>query len=142
MGEPEYREIQKLLFEKRPWRLIGDQSLLSALLGGPEFRDTAVDYIRMGPHIAQCAGSSGYKPGDRVRDLFRGLPPMIHCIGRKPWGTGGGSQGFMMDLAMDVSPYVLAARRAAREAGMAPGWLEPRTGLGAMLRGITGGIRG
>ena len=92
----------------------------------------------MGRHIAQCAGSSGYAPGDRLRDLFRGLPPLIHCIGRKPWTPTHDLQGrFMLDLATDVSPYVLAARKVAKDLDMKPAWLETRTAPGAVLRGLT-----
>jgi hypothetical protein len=141
--DPQYRSAQALRFEQRPWRLASDQVLLTALLGSPEFRDTAFDSIRVGRHIAQCAGSSGYAPGDRLRDLFRGLPGLVHCIGRKPWdsrdsGDDKGARQFMLDLATDVSPYVLAARKVAKELDMHPAWIQTRTTPGAMLRGLTG----
>jgi hypothetical protein len=44
---------------------------------------------------------------------------------------------FLIDLADDVSAYVLAARRVATDLDMAPAWLDARTSLGAMLRGLT-----
>ena len=138
--DPRYREAQLLPFELRPWRLSSDQVLLTALLGSEEFSGTPFDRIRMGHHIAQCAGSSAYSPGDRVLDLFRGLPPMIHCIGRKPWVSTSdlhGLQRYMLDFATDVSPYVLAARKVAKDLGMAPAWLETRTAPGAAFRGLT-----
>lgn len=138
--DPQYRAAQLLPFEQRPWRLAGDQPLLTALLGSEEFSATPLDRIRMGRHIAQCAGSSGYSPGDRLLDIFRGLPPLIHCIGRKPWISTNDLQGihrYMLDLATDVSPYVLAARRVAKDLDMTPAWLETRTAPGAVLRGLT-----
>jgi hypothetical protein len=137
---PSYREAQTLPFEQRPWRLAGDQPLLTALLGSAEFCQTPFDRIRMGRHIAQCAGSSGYGPGDRFLDLFRGLPAMIHCIGRKPWELPNDQRPgqFMLDFATDVSPYVLAARKIARHLDMNPMWLESRTVPGSILRNATG----
>jgi hypothetical protein len=138
--DPGYRKAQALPFEKRPWRVSSDQVLLTALLGSEEFSRTPFDRIRMGRHIAQCAGSSGYAPADRVLDLFRGLPPLIHCIGRKPWISTSdlhGIQRYMLDFATDVSPYVLAAQRVAGDLGIEPAWLETRTAPGAALRGLT-----
>jgi hypothetical protein len=66
---------------------------------------------------------------------------MIHGVGRKPWESRqdqGRIHRFLLDLADDLSPYVLAARRVAIDLDMAPAWLEARTSLGAMLRGLTG----
>jgi hypothetical protein len=108
--EPRYRQAQALPFAQRPFHLASDQVLLTALLGTQDFGLVPFDRIRIGRHIAQCAGSSGYRPSDRLRDLFRGLPPLIHCIGRKPWERAP-DQSWFMDLANDVSAYVLAARR-------------------------------
>ena len=138
--DPRYREAQALPFERRPWHLASDQVLLTALLESVEFGRVPIDYLRLGRDIAQCAGSSGYRPHHRLLDLFRGLPPLIHCIGRKPWMFShdqGRIHRFLIDLADDVSPYVLASRRVARDLGMYPGWVEARTSLGAMLRGLT-----
>jgi hypothetical protein len=138
--DPLYRKAQSLPFEQRPWRLSSDQVLLTALLGGAEFSRTPFERILMGRHIAQCAGSSGYALGDRLRDLVRGLPPMIHCIGRKPWTSTAdlhGAQRYMLDLATDVSPYVMAAERVAKDLNMAPPWIATRTAAGGLLRALT-----
>ncbi|MDP9170589.1 MAG: hypothetical protein M3N54_08235 [Acidobacteriota bacterium] len=140
-----YREAQLMPFEQRPWRLASDQVLLTALLGSEAFCDIPFGSIRIGRHIAQCAGSSGYRAGDRLRDLFRGLPAMIHCIGRKPWTAApelDAMQQFGLDFATDLSPYVLAARRVANQLNMHAEWLEARTTPGAILRGLTGGHPG
>jgi hypothetical protein len=138
--DPRYREAQALPFGRRPWHLASDQVLLTALLETEEFGRVPIDYLRLGRDIAQCAGSSGYRPHHRFLDLFRGLPPLIHCIGRKPWMSRhdqGRIHRFLIDLADDVSAYVLAARRVATDLDMAPAWLDARTSLGAMLRGLT-----
>jgi len=139
--DPRYREAQALPFEKRPVQAQHDGWLLVALLESEEFGQVPYQCIRRGRHIAQCAGSSGYKPLDRVLDLYRGLPPLIHGLGRKPWEVpreSSRNQRFLLDFAMDVSPYVLAARKAAKTVGRSPDWLEPRTRLGATFRTLTG----
>jgi hypothetical protein len=138
--DPRYRQAQALPFERRPFHLASDQVLLTALLGSAEFGRVHFDYLRVGRHIAQCAGSSGYRPQHRLLDLFRGLPPLIHCIGRKPWTPGhegGRIHRFLIDLASDVSPYVLASRQVAKDLGAIPKWVDARTWLGALLRVLT-----
>jgi hypothetical protein len=143
--DPRYRAAQALPFERRPLHLLHDGWLLIALLQSEEFSRVDFACLRRGRHIAQCAGSSGYRPHDRLLDLFRGLPPLIHGLGRKPWEpvkSGGSSERFLVDLATDVSPYVLAGRRVARSLNMHKEWLEARTSLGAILRGLTGGHPG
>jgi hypothetical protein len=135
--DPRYREAQAVPWERRPLHLASDGWLLTALLESEEFAQVPFDYIRLGRHIAQCAGSSGYRPQHRLLDLFRGLPALIHCIGRKPWVSlqdRGRIYRLMTDLATDVSPYVLASRATASAAGISPAWLSPRTSLGALLR--------
>ncbi len=139
--DPRYREAQALPYEKRPVQAQHDGWLLVALLESEEFSHVSYKCIRRGRHIAQCAGSSGYKPLDRVLDLFRGLPPLIHGLGRKPWevpSEPGRSQRFLLNVAMDVSPYVLTARKVAKTVGRSPRWLEPRTRTGATFRALTG----
>ena len=143
--DPRYRAAQALPYEQRPVELQHDGWLLIALLESEEFGQVPFDTIRLGSHIAQCAGSSGYRPYHRLLDLFRGLPPLIHSLGRKPWGVSpesGPMQRFLLDLATDVSPYVLAAQRVATEIGLHPDWLKPRTRLGGLFRRLTGGHPG
>ena len=80
-----YREAQKLPFERRPRQLLHDGWLMVALLECEEFARIPYDCLRLGHDIAQCAGLSGYRPAHRFLDLFRGLPALIHGLGRKPW---------------------------------------------------------
>jgi hypothetical protein len=143
--QPSYRDAQTIPVARRPFHLVSDQALLTALLGSAEFGGVAIDYIRIGRHIAQCAGSSGYRPQHRILDLFRGLPPLIHCIGRKPWETRndlGGIHGLLADIATDVSPYVLAARGIAKDLDKRRDWMDAQTSVGALLRGLALGHPG
>jgi hypothetical protein len=140
--DPRYREAQALPYAKRPIQAQHDGWLLVALLESEEFGQLPFEYIRSGRHIAQCAGSSGFRPSDRLLAIFRGLPPLIHGLGRKPWEVRrerNRIQRFLLDFATDVSPYVLAARRVAQDIDIPLDWLRPRTRLGALSRSLTGG---
>jgi hypothetical protein len=140
--DPRYREAQTLPFDRRPWHLASDQVLLTALLETEEFGRVPFEYLHLGRDIAQCAGSSGYRPLHRFLDLFRGLPPLIHCIGRKPWMPRSAQkpvESYLTALADDVSAYVLAARPVARDLGMRPRWILARTWPGSLLRTVTAG---
>lgn len=142
--DPRYREVQTLPIGHRAIHLLGDTPLLIALLESEEFGHVPFEYLRLGRHIAQCAGSSGYRPQHRLLDLFRGLPALIHGLGRKPWAweKPAGLQGFLMQLAFDVSPYVLAAQGVAKSLGMSPEWAKAHTSLGVVLRKLTAGHPG
>jgi hypothetical protein len=140
--DPAYREVQARPMDQRPRHMLGDTPILTAALESEQFSDMPFDCLLFGKHIAQCAGSSGYPPAHRFLDLFRGLPPLIHGIGRKPWDPLQASrpiERFMLDFATDLSPYVLASKKVAKTLNLNAEWLEPRTVPGALLRGLTGG---
>jgi hypothetical protein len=141
LRDPHYRQAQTAPLEGRPTHLLGDAWPLMALLQSDEFSHVPVDWIRAGRHIAQCAGSSGYRPVNRLLDLFRGLPPLIHGIGRKPWGPVAAAspvQRFLLNLATDLSPYVLTSKKIADDLDVHADWLKPRTAAGSWLRQATG----
>jgi hypothetical protein len=145
LHDPRYRAAQALPYDKRPKHFLHDGWPLIALLECEEFAGVEYDYIRRNGEIAQCAGSSGYRPMHRMMDVFRGLPALIHALGRKPWEeptAEGGAQRLLLDLATDVSPYVLASQKVARKLGMNPSWTEARTLPGKVLRGVTNGHPG
>jgi hypothetical protein len=140
LRDPRYRDAQELPFARRPLHLLHDGWLLIALLESRDFSQVSYDYLRLGRDIAQCAGLSGYRPHHRLLDLFRGPPALIHAIGRKPWipvQDPGRVHRYLIELATDLSPYVLAARRVASSLGMAPQWLDARTRVGDTLRRLT-----
>lgn len=144
LHDERYRAAQALPYDERPKHFLHDGWPLIALLESEEFGDVEYDYIRRNGEIAQCAGSSGYRPMHRMLDVFRGLPALIHGLGRKPWEpvAGSGMQRMLLEMATDVSPYVLASRRVARKLGMKPEWTEARTMPGKVMRGVTGGHPG
>ena len=145
LHDPRYRAAQAMPYDDRPKHFLHDGWPLIALLESEDFADVEYGFIRRNGEIAQCAGSSGYRPTHRILDVFRGLPALIHGLGRKPWeapAAQDGPQRLLLDLATDVSPYVLASRRVARKLNMTPGWVDARTLPGKVLRGVTGGHPG
>jgi len=84
LHDSRYRAAQALPYDKRPKHFLHDGWPLIALLECEEFGDVEYDFIRRNGEIAQCAGSSGYRPLHRIIDVFRGLPALIHGLGRKP----------------------------------------------------------
>jgi hypothetical protein len=145
LHDPRYRAAQAIPYDERPKHFLHDGWPLIALLECEEFAGVEYDFIRRNGEVAQCAGSSGYRPTHRVLDLFRGLPALIHGLGRKPWeppAAQDGPQRFLLDLATDVSPYVLASRKVAKKLKMNPPWTEARTLPGKVLRGMTKGHPG
>jgi hypothetical protein len=144
LHDARYRAAQATPYGQRPKHFLHDGWPLIALLECEEFADVEYDFIRRNGEIAQCAGSSGYRPTQRIMDVFRGLPALIHGLGRKPWeeATGSGGRRLLLGVATDVSPYVLASRRVAKKLKMRPDWVEARTLPGKVLRGLTGGHPG
>jgi hypothetical protein len=145
LHDPRYRAAQAMPYDERPKHFLHDGWPLIALLESEEFAGVEYDFIRRNGEIAQCAGSSGYRPTHRILDVFRGLPALIHGLGRKPWEeppAGSGAQRMLFDLATDVSPYVLASRKVAKKVGLNPAWVEARTLPGKVLRGVTNGHPG
>jgi len=144
LHDARYRAAQATPYGQRPKHFLHDGWPLIALLECEEFADVEYDFIRRNGEIAQCAGSSGYRPTQRIMDVFRGLPALIHGLGRKPWeeATGSGGRRLLLGVATDVSPYVLASRRVAKKLKMRPDWMEARTLPGKVLRGLTGGHPG
>lgn len=117
LREPEYRRVQSLHQYQRPVHMIGDQDVFTALLGSEPFADIPVTYLRRGRDIVLSVGPSGYTLGERIGNLVRGLPPLIHTTGPKPWerrtpGTFRERVGAWYDRhTLEVGPYAKLARR-------------------------------
>jgi len=129
LRRPDYRASQKLPYEERRWYLGCDQDLLSGLLGSTEFAHIPVKLLRAGPDIAQCFCNRGYTVSNRFRNLFTGLPPLVHGQGPKPWE--------LTDvLFAELSPYCAAAWPYKNQLEEPTGWMRPRSRLARMLNGL------
>lgn len=127
MQDERYREAQRKPFLERPLGCRGDQDVLTGLLGSREFQDTAFHLLREGSEIAQCMHTLGFRTLARIRATFRGLPPLIHAQGEKPWDDN-------VSVSTQLSPY---ARLAADLASLVPEepmeWTQPRSQVARLL---------
>lgn len=105
LARPDYVAAQSGPYEQRPYHMVGSQDSLTALLGSDRFQDLPVKLLRRGRDIAQCFQSDGYSVAERLANLARGLPPMVHAMGQKPWRNESQSVPYL-----DLSPYRYAAR--------------------------------
>jgi len=107
-----YQSAQKVDWHERPVHLLGDQDVLTALLGSRDFSDLPVRFLRRGTDIIQFSGPYGYTLAERLLHLTKGLPPFIHSLGHKPWlGAQGPATlfGTFVHRYQNCSPYTLAA---------------------------------
>lgn len=118
LAAPTYLEAQQRPWHQRPLHLLGDQEVLTALLGSRRFSDLPIHLLRQGVDIAQCYGPAGYTPGARLRAVATraGVPPLIHAMGVKPWearrtreGFTGRARSHYEALHSLTSPYTIVA---------------------------------
>jgi hypothetical protein len=136
LASDEYRSAQQDHATDRPLHMVGDQDALTALLGSSRYADLPTHLLRRGRDIAQCAGPSGFTPLERLASLRRGLPPLVHAVGVKPWHHGaywrynGGriarQRAAYEDLHLRLSPYTIVARTLAEDAGVSVWAYRPR----------------
>lgn len=121
-----YQDAQGLDVMQRPLHLIGDQEVLTALLGSHECLDEPMHLLTRGWDIAQCFGPDGFTCRERLRAVRLGhTPPLIHAMGMKPWlpPSGRGLRARYDRLHCDLHPYTALARRNGTAA--AAGWFPP-----------------
>ena len=132
---------------RRRWQfslsLATDQCALTALLGSAQYEDLCLHLLRSGRDIAQCCGPSGFTPLERVGSLLWGPPPLVHAQGVKPWYQGaawrrsGSRMGRLRiayeDVHLRLSPYSIAARQIAEDAGVSRELCAPRNAMERVL---------
>jgi hypothetical protein len=121
LARPEYRQVQSMPVMERPFHMLGDQEALTALLGDKRFADVPIRYLRRGRDIAHCFAEDGYTLGDRLWNLGRGLPVLVHCPGSKVWDM----EARRRLVHLDRSPFLWLARHYRDELGDETGWMEP-----------------
>jgi hypothetical protein len=158
LATPEYQRVRLLPFEDRPVHMITDQDVLGALLGSEQFADIPVQFFRRGREIIQHNAPHGYAPLDRVANLMRGTPPLIHCQCEKPWAFPDkpsfiqGPSRYFDFLALEASAYAHFARQYAADLEGLPACLQVRSWPGKLsalwslgsphLRGLTYAVLG
>ncbi len=141
LDDPRYRAAQAAPYAQRPLHLLGDQEVLSALLGAREWQDLPVAFLRRGRDVAQCFGSAGFSPRERVAARAPSRRPLlVHAMGPKPWRSlgappGPGSAARRERTHMALSPYTALAAGYADEVGTDEmAWATPGLHDGLLTR--------
>ena len=69
MNDPRYRDNQTRHQRDRDLGCVGDQDVLSALVGSEPFADVPVKLLRSGRDVVQNLGTYGWLPRDRLRAM-------------------------------------------------------------------------
>ncbi|WP_432511347.1 nucleotide-diphospho-sugar transferase [Kineococcus sp. SYSU DK001] len=137
LSDPRYLQAQRQPWQSRPLHLLGDQEVLTALLGSTAHAAVPVHLLEQGTDIAQCFGPAGFTPGDRVRAALSpaGVPPLVHAMGPKPWQRPHRAPGVVGALRAGYdrahaasSPYTVLAARHREDLMTGAGWLPRRSG--------------
>lgn len=150
LNHPAYITAQRQPAGDRPLAMIGDQEVLTALLGSEEFSAVPLEILQRGTDIAQCAGAAGYTPAERLKALFHTPPLFIHAIGGKPWMRSHYLAGAWKPeqplrerlrasyeyLHLELSPYVAAARHYQDKMGEAADWMNIHSIPGQFLHKV------
>ncbi|WOI53761.1 hypothetical protein [Parvularcula sp. LCG005] len=139
----EYRETQFKPWNQRPARMLGDQQVLTALLGAEKYADIPMVYLKEGTEIIQMFGPAGYSPADRLRQTKDGLPPIVHSMGHKPWrdhslATQSRMRQVYDRLHGELSPYMDVARHVAGKHRPEFPWLDNANAVSSAMRWMTG----
>ena len=116
MQREDYQAAQKGRMKDPPPHLGGDQNLLCALLGS-DFGNVPLQMLRQGRDVVHCLGPHAYRSIDRVRNAWRGLPPLVHAIGKKPWNSDAPAH-------IRLSPYCYLARHYRDQVDEPMEWAE------------------
>ena len=144
LADPSYSAAQRGPWQRRPLHLLGDQEVLTALLGSREFSHVPIHLLRQGIDIAQCYGPAGFTPADRLRAALPGgrVPALVHAMGLKPWearrhdGSVLSRARYSYERAHSRwSPYTAVAAAHRDEVGPDTAWLPraQRSGTRAVL---------
>ena len=136
-----YRQMQEIPYAERPFHAFGDQNVLCALLGSKRFEDLDVAVLREGVDIIQHMFPACYRPGHRLLALAKGVPPLIHSQGPKPWrydktpDARKEPEKYKQAFNCELSPYRFAAKALYRKQGWTcPEWIKRRSKWGAFFR--------
>lgn len=125
-----YRQAQSMHWSKRPLHMIGDQDVLSALLGAKEYADVPIRWIRRGVDVAHCNQYGGYRAHEQLYNLIRHhTPTLLHGQGEKAWRPYK-----KRTVHLELSPYTLEALKYVGELKPSTTWAEPTLSLSRLLR--------
>jgi hypothetical protein len=133
-----YQNFQKKEWRHRPFHMLGDQDVLTALLTSEEFAQVPIYLLRRGQHIIQFDGVWGYTTAERMRNLLGDGPGFIHSGAGKPWSDQWieppSLREYIKKVYLDLSPYTLSVLEFRRELDCDTEWMEPHYVLSRILR--------
>jgi hypothetical protein len=138
----EYQRTQRIPWAERPIHMLGDQDVLTALLTSSKYSDVSLFVLRRGKHIIQFDGIWGYSLSERLRNLMKDGPSMIHSIGGKPWQDSWhfershGARRYLNLLYLDLSPYTLWALSFSDQLECNSSWMRPHFRVASFLRAL------
>jgi len=155
LNDPTYIQASTAPYYDRPLHMLGDQEVLTALLGSIEFSHVPVEMLKRGTDIAQCYGPAGYTPTERLQTLLKGqgLPALVHSMGRKPWEMAlspaeiWSSQEslkkrlrtYYEHIHLELSPYTSIARQYRQQIEEDAPWMDVLTFPARLLAVLSAG---
>ena len=142
-----YLEAQRMPLFDRPFHLLGDQDVLTALLCSSEFSEVPIHVLRRGSDIVQYFGPTGFSVRERLMDFRKGSLSFIHSQGFKPWrnerrpANVSRAKHYFNQLLIDTSPHSMVANSLSLRMDDACTWALPRTRVGRLLRQLGMGNR-
>jgi hypothetical protein len=124
---------QRMNWRERPVHMKSDQDILNALLGSKRFAATPLVLLKNGLEIAQCFEEDGYRVGARLAHAFRGLPPIVHTQGSKPWRDYGKR---LKRVWVQLSPYPWLAENLCGDIPEIAAWARVRMPLARVLNAM------
>jgi lipopolysaccharide biosynthesis glycosyltransferase len=143
LNNPIYIEAQDLPFEEMPKHLLGDQDVLTALLGSKQFEELSLKLLRRGSEIIQEIPGRGYTVKERIENLKRNqLAPLLHAQGdAKPWliksDTSSKFQELIRRSSLELSTYFHEARKYRDALGEPATCLEFTSPVAQFFRFVT-----
>ena len=142
LEDPQYLACQLLPLEQRPIHMAGDQDVINALVGAPEFAGIPLHVVRSAVDIIHAGGALGYSWRERLRSVGRARPTFLHATAGKPWLWLGGEPywsqrnffSWQRRLLQELSPYLFESLQYRNQLDQNTSWMDRRTATGVVLR--------
>jgi len=112
---------------------MGDQDVLTALLGSRDFGEVPLQLLRRGRDVVQSFDASTYTVRERLENGPRRLPPLVHAQRQKPWrceskpSWAREPRRYYLLVDIELSPYTHVARRYREQLDEPVEWMAVRT---------------
>lgn len=135
-----YLQAQRCDWRIRPWHMLTDQDVLTAVLSSGDFSEIPIKALVRGSDIIQFFGPRGYTVAERITNIINGGPTFVHSQGAKPWNYAWERvplydlKQYLRAVYLDLSPYTLAARKYRKNLSNNTDWMNSHFLLAKILR--------